>query len=409
MQTFLKKYGPAIIAIVVVIATFGIGMYVGSSRAIAKGDTPTEILNGNQGKAENVDFAPFWKAWQILDEKYVATHGTSSKVMTNEDKVYGAIQGLAKSYGDPYTVFFPPEESKQFESEISGSFEGVGMEVGIKDNIITVIAPLKGTPAEKAGIRAGDRILSIDGKTTQDMTVEEAVKMIRGKQGTTVKFSILPKEATTPKEISVVRSVIDVPTIKTELRKDGIFVISLYTFNQNSQNLFRDALQKFVDSKSNKLVLDLRGNPGGYLDSAVDMASWFLPKDKIVVKEDSGGHGDDRVYKSLGYNIFNNNLKMVILVDGGSASASEILAGALSEHGIAKLVGTKTFGKGSVQELVPLTDGTSLKITVARWLTPNGHSISEQGLKPDVEVKFTPEQFEKGQDPQMDKAVELLK
>ncbi len=409
MQTFLKKYVPAIIAIIVVAGVFGIGLYVGSSREIAKNATPANVLNANVGKPDAVDFSPFWRAWETLDAKYVATHGTSSKVMTDDDKVWGAIQGLAKSYGDPYTVFFPPEEAKAFESEISGSFEGVGMEVGIKESIITVIAPLKGTPAEKAGIRAGDRILTINDQSTADMTVDQAVKLIRGKQGTTVKFTILPKEATTPKEITVTRGVISVPTIDTELRKDGIFVISLYSFTQNSENLFRDALQKFVDSKSNKLILDLRGNPGGYLDSAVDMASWFLPKDKIVVKEDSGGHGNDREYKSLGYNIFNENLKMIILVDGGSASASEILAGALKEHGVATLVGTKTFGKGSVQELVPLVNGTSLKITVARWLTPLGHSISEQGLKPDHEVKFTPEQFEKELDPQMDKAVELLK
>ena len=187
-----------------------------------------------------------------------------------------------------------------------------------------------------------------------------------------------------------------------------MFVIRLYSFSAQSPRLFRDALRKFVESGSNKLLLDLRGNPGGYLEAAVDMASWFLPAGKIIVTEDSGKNGKRAPHRSRGYDIFNKNLKFVILVNAGSASASEILAGALQEHGVAKLVGTKTFGKGSVQEVVKLTPETNLKVTVARWLTPNGVSISLAGLKPDVEVKMTPEDIEKKRDLQTDKAIQLL-
>jgi carboxyl-terminal processing protease len=311
-----------------------------------------------------------------------------------------------KSYGDPYTVFMPPVEAKMFEDDIRGNFSGVGMEIGIKDEILTVITPLKNTPAERAGINAGDQILKIDDTITSGLSVDEAVRIIRGENGTTVSLTILKKGAEEPKEIKVVRAVITIPTIDTENRSDGIFVIKLYNFSAVSPGLFRDALRQFVESGSHKLILDLRGNPGGYLDAAIDMASFFLPAGKVVVTEDFGGNKDNTVYRSKGYNVFNDSLRMVILVNEGSASASEILAGALHEHNIAKLVGEKTYGKGSVQEVIKITPETTLKVTVARWLTPSGHNISKEGLMPDVVV-------ERGKDPlkdsQFDKAVELLK
>ena len=187
-----------------------------------------------------------------------------------------------------------------------------------------------------------------------------------------------------------------------------MFVISLHNFSAISANLFRDALREFIESGTDKMILDLRGNPGGFLEAAIDMASWYLPAGKMVVTEDFGDNGKPRVHRSKGYNIFTDKLKMAILINQGSASASEILAGALQQHGKATLVGTRSFGKGSVQELVKITPDTSLKVTVARWLTPNGSSISDGGLSADVEVEFTTEDFEAGEDPQLDKAVELL-
>ncbi len=295
-----------------------------------------------------------------------------------------------------------------FQEDISGNFEGVGMEIGIKDGKLTVVTPIKGSPAEKAGVKAGDIILKIGEKTTQDLSVDEAVKSIRGPANTSVVITFLPSGASKTIEKTLIRQIINIPTIETSTKPGGIFVIRLYSFSAQSANSFREALREFVLSGNHKLILDLRGNPGGYLDAAWDMASWFLPAGKTVIIEDFGKNADQKVYKSKGYNIFTNKLKMIILADGGSASASEILAGALQEHGVAKLVGTETFGKGSVQELVGITDKTSLKVTIARWLTPKGHNLSHAGLKPDYEVKFTEKDIASKNDPQMDKAVELL-
>lgn len=386
------------------VGAFFLGAIVGLN-ARPSVDLVTGIANKEDGFiSSDADFGPFWSAWNILNEKYIFAATT-----TNQEKVYGAIAGLAASYGDPYTTFFPPTEAEIFESEISGGFEGVGMEIGKREDILTVIAPLKGSPAEKAGVRSGDKILKIDDKMTAGMDTDEAVTHIRGKGGTTVKLTLFREGETQPLEISVVRAPIEIPTIETEKRADGIFIIRLFSFTAKSPELFRGALREFVASGGNKLILDLRGNPGGYLEAATDMASWFLPAGAVIVKEDFGEKGEGTAHRSRGYNIFNKNLKFVILVDGGSASASEILAGALSEHGVARLVGDKTFGKGSVQEMVPLTEDTFLKITIARWLTPNGKSINENGLEPEFVVKVTKEDIEKKRDAQFEKAIEVLK
>ena len=419
-----KKAPSIILATLLLTGVFYIGFTFGEGHqsAIEKAAT----LYGKEsppGLLDMTDFSPFWSAWNVLNEKYVPA--TTTAVASDEQKLWGAIEGLTASLKDPYTVFFPPEESKLFESEINGSFEGIGMEIGIKDDVLTVIAPLKGTPAERAGILPGDKILKINDEASASLRVDQAVKLIRGKKGTEVRLTVLREGRPDSFEIKVIRDVIDLPTIDVELKpgkivggenagkesgltKDGVYIIRLYNFSATSPRLFRDALRKFVESGSNKLLLDLRGNPGGFLEAAVDIASWFLPAGKTVVTEDGGAKSAVKVHRSRGYNVFNKNLKMVILVNAGSASASEILAGALREHGIATLVGTKTFGKGSVQELVKLTPDTSLKVTVARWFTPNGLSISDGGLAPDVEVKLTPEDIEKKKDPQTDKAVELL-
>ncbi|MDE1941406.1 MAG: S41 family peptidase, partial [Patescibacteria group bacterium] len=319
-----------------------------------------------------------------------------------------AIEGLAASYGDPYTVFFPPAEAKVFQEDIAGDFDGVGMEIGIKDKQLQVVAPIKDSPAAKAGVKAGDYILAIEGTSTDGMSTDEAVKLIRGPKGTAVKITFLPTGASKPVVKSIIRDVINIPTIDTSTKPGGIFVISLYSFTAQSPDLFRNALRQFVLSGDHKLILDLRGNPGGYLDAAWDMASYFIPAGKVVVTEDFGKNGPPNVYRSKGYNAFGPNLDMIVLVDGGSASAAEILSGALQEQGVAKLVGTKTFGKGSVQELVPITSDTSLKVTIARWLTPNGHNLSHDGLDPDYNVPITDADVAAHRDPQMDKAVQLL-
>lgn len=405
MESPRKHNSNFLVGVAVALIFFYVGYNVGQDNA------PPEIVgveNMTAGQPENVDFSAFWRAWGVLEEKYVPA-STSSKTISNEEKLYGAIKGLAASLGDPYTVFFPPVESKMFEADIRGNFEGVGMEVVAQEGAITVIAPLRGSPAERAGIQSGDKIIRIDEHDTANLSTEEAVQLIRGPKGSSVKLTVFRADnGGQPFNLTIVRDVIDIPTIGTRKLENGIFLIELYNFSANSPNLFRAALREFIESDSDKLVLDLRGNPGGYLEAAIDMASWFLPSGRVVVREDFGGDKPERSYRSKGYDIFNDNLDFVILVDGGSASASEILAGALSEYGKAVLVGEKTFGKGSVQELVNITPNTSLKVTVARWLTPNGVSISESGITPDVLVKRTREDVEAGRDPQLDAAIELL-
>jgi carboxyl-terminal processing protease len=409
-QRILTGVGAIVIAVVV----FGLGAVVGyTNRPEAEkiADlfhiTNTDITNA-------ADFEPFWKAWNLINEHY------GGDVPDAQERVWGAISGMVAAVGDPYTVFFPPRESEKFNEDISGQFQGVGMEIGIRDSILTVIAPLKNTPAERAGMRSGDLILTIDGETTDSMSVDDAVSLIRGPEGSDVILTILHEGDNETVEIAITRAVIDIPTINTDIldgttgesktsgTKEDIFVISLYNFSAQSPNLFRAALQEFIASNTHKLILDLRGNPGGYLEASVDMASWFLPSGKTIVRESYDDKEDEHVHRSKGYDIFTDKLDMVVLIDGGSASASEILAGALSEHDVATLIGSTTFGKGSVQELLPVTSDTSIKITVAKWLTPKGNSISDGGITPDIEVDMTYDDVVAGDDPQMNAAIEFL-
>jgi carboxyl-terminal processing protease len=388
--------------ILLVALFFGLGIYVGFNNR-PEIDKVVNISGKETAVTTQADFSPFWKTWNAINEKYPG----ASKI-TDQDKVYGAISGLVGSLNDPYSVFFSPDEAKLFESDIQGNFEGVGMEIGIKDKVLTVIAPLKDTPAYRANIKSGDSILKIDSKITSGLSIEKAIRLIRGKAGTTVTLTIFREGDLKPKEIKIVRDIINVPTLDTELRKDGIFVIKLYSFSANSADLFRNALKEFSTSGSDKLMLDLRGNPGGYLDAAVSMGSWFLDGGKTVVTEDYGNNAKPKAYRSQGYDIFTDKLKFVILIDSGSASASEILAGAMQDYKKALLVGEQSYGKGSVQEVVPITSDTLLKVTVARWLTPNGNSISEKGLTPDYKVSVTQKDIDAKIDPQLNKAVELL-
>lgn len=382
---------------IVIVFSFGAGFFIGNEGVSS---------NSTQAMGE-VDMAPFWKTWNILNEKYVSASSTLS--FSNQDKLYGAISGLVSSLDDPYTVFLEPKAKTKFNESIEGIFEGVGMEVGIRDKLLIVVSPLKNSPAQKAGIEKGDIIISIDGISSVNMQVEEAVSLIRGAKGTTVLLNLLKKNADKPVEIKVVRDSIVVPTLEVEIVND-VFVIKLYTFGANARLEFKRAMEQFVQSKKKKLILDMRGNPGGYLDAAVDISSWFLENGKTVVTEDFGAGKEPKVFRSKGYTLLKQNPEMIILLDEGSASASEIVAGALKEHNVAKIVGTNSFGKGSVQELIEITKDTALKVTIARWLTPDGTSISDGGLKPDVEVEMDMKLFkEKNKDTQLEKALDLLK
>lgn len=412
MNDFLKNKKNLQILVLLLGISFFFGYYIGQGESQESKRVSATLLNATTTSV--VDFAPFWKAWDLIDENYVATNSTSTTPTTkidDQERVYGAIAGMTASLGDPYTTYFPPVEAKSFGEEISGQIEGVGMQVDIKDGVLTVVSPVKGTPAYKAGIKAGDKVLKINDKSTEGLDTDSAIKLIRGKKGTSVKITIFREGTKDLLVFDVVRDYINLPTVDTETRK-GVYIIHLYTFSAISPNLFRDAIREFWESGNDKLIVDLRGNPGGYLEAAQDIASWFLPVGDLIVKEAFKKESADQTYKSRGYNVFDGRkLKMVVLIDGGSASASEILAGALHDHKVATLVGTKSFGKGSVQQLFDLTDNpkTSLKVTIAKWLTPNGLSISHQGLTPDVEVKLDEEAYKKDRtDNQLNSAIELL-
>ncbi len=384
--------------------------FVGGLAVSAKGTTSVASLpflsdHLDATPAQDADFTDFWKVWNVLNTRFVQTHGSTSPDM--QDKMYGAIEGLTSSYGDPYTVFFPPEESKSFAESIAGNFGGIGAEIGVtKDKQITIIAPLKGSPAESAGLLAGDLVAGIDGKSTDGLSVDEAVKKIRGPKGTKVTLTLVRDGKTL--DISIMRDTIQVPNIDSSYdTKTGVYYIALYEFTENSGSQFTKAFKEFQASGSRKLLIDLRGNPGGYLDQATEIAGHFLPRDAIVVTEDYKGKQENIVHRSDGTNDLPAGTTVVVLINQGSASASEILSGALQDYKIATLVGTRSFGKGSVQEVVNIGKA-SLKVTVARWLTPLGRSISDGGLTPDIKADLTQEQYAAGKDPQKDRAIEFL-
>ena len=394
------------VALVAALA-FGAGLFVGGSGPTAAVVSRIPLIGDGLDPTPDgsVDLADFWKAWNALNANYVITH-PSSTLPTAKERLFGAIGGLANSYDDPYTVFFPPKEAKACAESISGSFAGVGMEIGVKEGILTVIAPLKGTPAETAGIRAGDQIAAIDGKSTDGLSTDKAVSQIRGPVGTTVDLTIIRDGK--PLIIKIVRETIQVPETEDGLdEKSGVYRIALFEFTSNSADLFGQAFSRFKASGSKRLIIDLRGNPGGYLEAAVDIVSHFLPKGATVVTEDFGGKEPNQVHTSFGYDDVPAGTKIVVLIDGGSASASEILAGALQDTGVATIIGLKSFGKGSVQTLIDLDKG-SLKITVARWVTPNGHWIMSDGIAPDVSVPYTKADTKSGLDSQMSRAVRFL-
>ncbi len=405
----MKKYISIPTWIALLIIVFSAGFLVGQD-SIPSVEKIEGVSNKELGQPIAVDFNLFWDAWRVIETKYVDRSDVDKQNM-----VYGAISGLLKSLDDPYSVFMPPQESKKFMDDIKGSFEGIGAEIGIRKNILTVISPLEGNPAQKAGLMAGDKILKVDDALTADLTLDEAVNLIRGERGTEVILLIARDGLDETKEIKIVRDVIQIPIIKWEMltlsevegENGDIAYIQLYHFTENSAGQFRKTIKEILKLNPEGLILDVRNNPGGYLEVAVDVASWFLPKGEIVIIEDFG-NGDSNKYRSKGYGDL-ENIPTVILINEGSASASEILAGALRDIKEIKIIGKKSFGKGSVQQLEKLKGGSSVKITVAKWLTPFGTNINKEGITPDIEIELTLEDIEEMRDPQLEKALEMLR
>jgi carboxyl-terminal processing protease len=337
--------------------------------------TPLRFVAVEEGERQLV-FPTFWEAWDEL-------HGNFINGLDDEKLFYGAVAGMVAAAGDPYTVFSPPAETKQFEETIQGSFSGVGIEIGVRQGVVTVIAPLEGSPAAQAGILEGDSIIAIDDKpVSAEMTIDEVVRLIRGEQGKPVVLKVVHVGAAEPVDITIVRDTIEVESVRLE-NTDGIAHLRITNFNGDTAKQFATAARRAKDEKVRGLLLDLRNNPGGFLDSAVTISSQFLDKGQVVVSEKGKVNKE---YPAEGGPIL-KGVPVVILVNNGSASASEIVAGALHDHLQAPIVGTKTFGKGSVQEFLKLSDGSSLRVTVAKWFTPSGRSINEQGIEPTVVVE----------------------
>ena len=347
------------------------------------------------------NFSTFWEAWDTINSKYL-----KSKDIGGEARVYGAIRGLVGSLGDPHSEFFSPPDNKKFQEDIEGNFGGIGAEIGIKNERLLIVAPLKDTPASKSGLRPGDYIIEINSTSTTGLQVNQAVQMIRGKEGTAVVLSILRDGWEEPKDFKITREVISVPTLDFEMKGD-IAHVEFHSFNSNLTSLFYNMTQSEEFKTAKGMVLDLRNDPGGYLGVAVDMAGRFLPQNTLVLSEE-GTDGKRVEYRAKGDAAL-TNFPVVLLVNEGSASASEILAGALRDQRKIKIVGKKTYGKGTVQEIIELHDGSSLKLTIAHWVLPSGKILEGDGLKPDVAVELTDADIKKELDPQLDKAIEVLR
>jgi carboxyl-terminal processing protease len=406
-DSVMKNYTYGVVVALAVSLSFVAGVFLGGMGQTERGAAQAEgnllgIGSSASQEAHDVDFAQYWEVWNMIK------HRSIEKDVSDLDLFYGSLAGMVGALGDPYSVYFDPEVAAEFAKELEGEFEGIGAEIGIKKNQLIVIAPLPETPAEKAGLKPGDAILAIDDEETGGMLLEEAVRRIRGEGGTVVKLLIYREGMEEPTEVPITRDTINVDSVKLEIAEtDGqrIAIVTITHFNDDTEGLFREAVRQVLLEDIDGVVLDLRNNPGGYLDTAVTVAGEWAQKSVIVVE--SFSDGENRNYTSDGSARL-AQMPTVALVNGGSASASEIVAGALQDYGKAYVIGEQTFGKGSVQDYVEFEDGSALKLTIAKWLTPNGRSIDQEGIRPDEIVELTNEDYNEDRDPQLDRAYAVL-
>jgi carboxyl-terminal processing protease len=337
-----------------------------------------QVKNADTGKPKDVDFSLYWEAWNSFKDKSVYD-------LDGQKMVYGSIAGMLSSVNDPYTVFFTPEDNKRFKEDFQGEFTGIGVELVMKNNLPTVVAPLSKTPAESAGLKADDVILEVDGQKTSDLGFNEIVDKIRGQKGTKVTLKIARAGKDEPITVEVIRDTIVVKSVEWEFKDNNgkkYAYVKVRQFGDDTDELFSQFVDDAVNNHPDGIIVDLRNNPGGYLESAINLSSYFLDGGVVVKEAGKQGEKEYKVTKKARL----NGTKTVVLVNGGSASASEIFAGAMQDRGAATLLGEKTFGKGSVQQLIDLSDGSSIKVTVAKWLTPKGRAINGEGIKPDIAV-----------------------
>lgn len=355
-------------------------------------------VSSNRGLPARLDYSSVNEVYQALKRKYDGE--------LSEDKlINGMKKGLVEAAGDTYTTFMDADSAKVFNEQLSGSFSGIGAELGKEGNDITVIAPISGFPAEKAGLKAKDIIVSIDGQEATGLSVDEAVKRIRGEKGTSVKLVIV-RNSTERKELTIVRDTITIPSVESKLVDGNIGYIQVTRFSTDTSDLVSAAVNDFKSKNIKGIVLDLRNNPGGYLNAAVDVSSEWLKEGQLVVEEKRDGKVTQD-YKALSTGVV-QGVPTVVLINEGSASASEITAGALKDNNAATIIGVKSFGKGSVQEVTNFNNGSLLKVTVARWFTPNGKNIDKEGIEPDIKVELTEDNIKSGVDTQLDAAKQHL-
>jgi len=392
-----------IVCLVVVLAGFA-GFWLGSHQfQIDFGQKPTvKIDRKTPADKQDVDFALFWEVWDRLEKNYL-----NKEKIDPAQMVFGAIKGMVASLDDPYTVFLKPQENKEVKEDLNGAFEGVGIQLGYKEDQLAVIAPLKGTPADKAGVKAGDLILKINEETATELSADEAAQKIRGPKGTKVKLTLLHSGEKEPYEVEIVRETIVVPSVEVDFLSDNGQVVAhlkLLKFGDRTAEEWEKAVNQILEYQPQieGIILDLRNNPGGYLTGSVFIASEFLSSGIIVQQEQASGFKETYSVDRQGRLL---SQPLIVLINEGSASASEIVAGSLREHQRAKVVGTKSFGKGTIQEAEDLSGGAGLHITTARWLLPSGKSIDKSGIIPDIEIK---DDLKTEKDEQLEKAVEIL-
>lgn len=418
-----SKIRSIILTIAIVVLIGGVGYRLGEAHVFSKAATlqTTTVINKDVPSSIQVDFSLFWDVWQRLKLYYIDAPSMDSQKM-----VYGAISGMVGALEDPYTSFLSPKENTEFKEDIGGSFQGIGAQLGMVDSQIIIQAPIKGSPAEKAGLKAMDWILKVNDEETTGWTLNQAVTKIRGKKGTTVTLTILHDKAKTSEDISIVRDEIVIPSVEhwvktpaeiTEIsgvapqtllsNKSAIGYIYLSRFGDRTNEEWLTAVDDIIEKEAalgaKGLVFDLRNNPGGYLDGSVFIASEFIKSGIVVTQTNSDGTKEVLSVNRKGklYDI-----PLVVLINKGSASAAEIVAGALKDHKRATIVGVTSFGKGSVQTPQELSGGSSVHITTGKWLLPNGDWIHKKGITPDVEIKL--DSPEATHDAQLLKAIELL-
>ena len=393
-KKFNKKLHKTILLVLSALLLFTSGWLVGGNK-ISLGAKSLSVVSENSSDDLSTDG---------LQELYDDLKSNYDGQLDNQALIDGLKKGVVAAAGDTYTQYFSVKETEEFNSELNGTFEGIGAELGKEGDFITIIAPIKGAPAEKAGIRPKDIIIKIDGQSSTGITVADAVKKIRGEKGTTVTLTIIRDGEQL--EVPIIRDTIDIPSVEHKV-EDGVGIIEISRFSDDTTGLVKKAAQEFTDAGIKRIVLDLRGDPGGLLDQAVGVSSVWLPKGSTVLEEKRGGE-TIKTFTTTDSPIL-KDVKTVILIDEGSASASEIVSGALKDNGVATLMGTKSYGKGSVQQLINLKSGGSLKVTIARWYTPGGKNIDKEGIEPDVKVERTNDDIKAKKDPQLEAAKQQLK